>query len=183
MQYNFSKLKAGLAAAEGWLSKELTAVRTNRASPAVLDCIRVEAYGSDMPISGVAGITNEDPRTIRITPWDQSLLRSIEKSIVVANIGVSVAVDEKGIRVSFPELTGERRKEIIKTAKEKLEQAKIQIRRHRDDVINDIDKKQKEGGMGQDEKFRLKAESQKLVDASNKKLEELTARKEREISS
>lgn len=183
MQYNFTKLKADLAATEAWLQKELGAIRTNRANPSILDSVRVEAYGSDMPISGVASMANEDPRTIRITPWDQSLVKAIEKSITVANLGVSVAVDDKGIRVSFPELTGERRKEIVKTAKEKLEQARIQVRKHRDEVNSDIDKKEKEGGMGEDDKFRFKADAQKLIDESSKKLEAAMDKKEKEILS
>lgn len=183
MQYNFTKLKTDLAATESWLQKELGSIRTNRANPSILDSVRVEAYGSDMQISGVASMTNEDPRTIRITPWDQALIKSIEKSITVANLGVSVAVDDKGIRVSFPELTSERRTEIVKTAKEKLEQAKIQVRKHRDAVNSDIDKKEKEGGMGEDEKFRFKADAQKVIDEVVKKLEAAMAKKEKEILS
>jgi len=183
MQYNFTKIKTDLSATEAWLSKELGTIRTNRANPSILDSVRVEAYGSDSPISGVASMTNEDPRTIRITPWDHTLIKSIEKSITVANLGVSVSVDEKGIRVSFPELTSDRRKEIVKMAKEKLEQARIQIRKHRDDVNSDIDKKEKEGGMGEDEKFRFKAEAQKLIDISSKKLDDALVKKEKEILS
>ncbi|HEY9481266.1 MAG TPA: ribosome recycling factor [Candidatus Paceibacterota bacterium] len=181
MQYNFAKLKADLAATEAWLQKELSQIRTNRANPSILDSVHVEAYGSDMAINGVASVTNEDPRTIRITPWDQALVKSIEKSIVAANLGVSVAVDDKGVRVSFPELTGERRKEIVKTAKEKLEQGKIQVRKHRDTTIADIDAKEKQGGMGEDEKFRFKADAQKLVDEANKKLQDMMDKKEKEI--
>ncbi|HVT74985.1 MAG TPA: ribosome recycling factor [Candidatus Paceibacterota bacterium] len=183
MQYNFSKLKADLAATEAWLSKELGQIRTNRANPSILDSVRVEAYGSDMPISGVASMANEDPRTIRITPWDQSLVKAIEKSITVANLGVSVAVDDKGIRVSFPELTSERRKDIVKLAKEKFEQGRIQVRKHRDDIMSDIDKKEKEGGMGEDEKFRFKAEAQKLIDESSKRLADAMDKKEKEVMS
>ncbi|HEY0908450.1 MAG TPA: ribosome recycling factor [Candidatus Paceibacterota bacterium] len=181
MQYNFTKLKADLTATETWLTKELGNIRTNRANPAILDSVRVEAYGSDSPISGVASMANEDPRTIRITPWDQSLVKSIEKSIIAANLGVSVAVDDKGIRISFPELTTDRRKEIVKTAKEKLEQARIQGRKTRDEVNADIDKKEKEGGMSEDEKFRFKADAQKLIDEANKKLEAHFIKKEKEI--
>ena len=181
MQYNFTKLKADLAATEAWLQKELGTIRTNRANPSILDSVRVEAYGSDMGLSQVASVTNEDARTIRITPWDQGLVKSIEKSITVANLGVSVSVDDKGIRVAFPDLTSDRRKEIVKAAKEKLEQAKINIRRHRDDVNSDIDKKEKEGGMGEDEKFRFKAEGQKMIDESTKKLTDMMDKKEKEI--
>jgi ribosome recycling factor len=183
MQYNFTKLKTDLTGIEAWLQKELGTIRTNRANPSILDSVRVDAYGSDMAINQVASMTNDDPRTIRITPWDQGLVKSIEKSITVANLGVSVSVDDKGIRVSFPELTSERRKEIVKTAKEKFEQARVQIRKHRDDAISDIDKKEKEGGMSEDEKFRFKAEAQKLVDESNKKLADLMDKKEKEIMS
>ncbi len=183
MQYNFNKLKAELTSTETWLQKELGTIRTNRANPAILDSVRVEAYGSDMPISGVASLANEDPRTIRITPWDQGLVKAIEKSITVANLGVSVSVDDKGIRVSFPEMTSERRLEIVKLAKEKFEQARIQLRKHRDMVNSDIDKDEKAGGMGEDDKFRFKAEGQKLIDESTKKLEASMAKKEKEILS
>lgn len=183
MQYNFTKLKTDLAATETWLSKELGTIRTNRANPSILDSVRVEAYGSDMAISGVASITNDDPRTIRITPWDLGLMKAIEKSIVVANLGVSVSVDDKGVRVAFPELTGERRAEIVKLAKEKFEQGRIKTRKVRDEVNADIDKKEKEGGMSEDEKFRFKAEGQKLIDESTKKMTDMIAKKEKEILS
>ena len=183
MQYNFTKLKSDLAATDAWFTKELGTIRSNRANPSILDSIRVEAYGSDMPISGVASMSNEDARTIRVTPWDQGLVKSIEKSIVVANLGVSVSVDDKGIRVAFPELTSDRRKDIVKIAKEKFEQARIQIRKHRDEVNSDIDKKEKEGGMGEDEKFRFKAEGQKLIDEATKKLTLAMEKKEKEILS
>lgn len=183
MQYNFTKLKADLVSTETWLQKELGAIRTNRANPTILDSVRVEAYGSDMPLNQVASVTNEDPRTIRIAPWEQTLIKSIEKSIVAANLGVSVSVDDKGVRVSFPELTGERRKEIVKNAKEKLEQAKIQVRKHRDAVVSDIDKREKGGDMGKDDAFRAKADMQKLVEDANKKLADMMDKKEKEILS
>lgn len=183
MQYNFTRLKTDLASVEAWFQKELGTIRTNRANPAILDSVRVEAYGGDMPISGVASMTNEDPRTIRITPWDRELVKAIEKSIIVANLGVSVVVDDRGIRVSFPELTSDRRKEIVKMAKDKFEQARIHTRKHRDELNIDVDKKEKEGGMSEDEKFRFKTEGQKLIDESTKKLEGFMAKKEKEILS
>lgn len=183
MQYNFTKLKSDLSATEAWLQKELGTIRTNRANPSILDGVLVEAYGSAMPINQVASVTSEDPRTIRITPWDASVIKSIEKSLIAANLGVSIAVDDKGVRVSFPELTGERRKEIVKVAKEKLEQARIQVRKHRDEVNSDIDEKEKGGGMGEDEKFRFKADAQKLIDEANKKLDAMLEKKEKEILS
>ncbi len=183
MQYNFTKLKTDLTTTESWLQKELSTIRTSQANPSILDGVRTEAYGSDMPLNQVASILAEGPRTIRLTPWDQGLVKSIEKSITVANLGVSVSVDDKGVRVSFPELTSERRKEIVKMAKEKFEQARIQLRKHRDDINSDIEEKEKEGGMGEDEKFRFKAEAQKFIDESTKKLTDLMDKKEKEILS
>jgi len=183
MQYDFSKLKKQLADTETWLQKELSSIRTNRANPSILDGIHVEAYGSDMAINQVASMTNEDPRTIRITPWDHGLVKAIEKSITIANLGVSVSVDDKGIRVMFPELTSERRKEIVKTAKEKFEIARIQVRKHRDEINANIDTEEKGGGMSEDDKFRFKEEAQKQIDASTKKLEDLMQKKEKEILS
>ena len=183
MTYNFTQLKANLQKAEGWLEKEFSLVRAGRASPSVLDGVRVEAYGSDMPINQVASMTNEDPRTIKIVPWDQGLVKAIEKSVIVANLGASVSVDEKGVRVSFSDMTADKRKEIIKLAKEKLEQARIQLRKHRDETNSDIEKKEKEGSMGEDDKFRFKTDMQKLVDEANKKLSDMMEKKEKEILS
>ena len=183
MIYNFAELKKHIQAKEDWLTKEFGSIRTSRANPSILDGVHVEAYGASVPINQAAGITNEDPRTIRITPWDHSLVKAIEKAITVANLGVSVSVDEKGVRVTFPELTGDRRTEIVKMAKEKFEQARIQIRKHRDDTNADIDKKEKEGGMGEDEKFAFKKEMQKTVDEANKKLQTMMEKKEKEILS
>jgi ribosome recycling factor len=183
MQYNFTELKASIAATEAWLQKELSNIRTNRANPSILDGVHVESYGSDVPLNQVASILNEGPMTIRVNPWDNSLVKPIEKAITLANLGLAVSVDDKGVRVSFPELTTERRVEIVKMAKEKLEQGKIQIRKIRDAVNTEIDALEKLGGMGEDEKFRFKAEVQKFVDEANKKLAELIDKKEKEILS
>jgi ribosome recycling factor len=136
-----------------------------------------------MNISQVAAITNEDPRTIRIVPWDNTQIKPIEKALVAANLGISVSVDDKGVRVAFPALTTESRGQFVKLAKEKLEQARISLRKNRDEVISDIDKKEKEGGMGKDEHFKLKQEVQKITDEANKKFGEQFEKKEKEITS
>lgn len=183
MTYDFSKLKKTLLGVEDWIKKEFANIRTNQASPAILDAVRVESYGSFVPISQIAGITIEGPRTLRIAPWDHSHSKDIEKSITLANLGVSVAVDDKGLRVSFPELTSDRRTEIVKTAKEKLEEAKKQIRAHRDETIKDLKGKEKTGGFGKDDIFRLEKDAQKLVDDTSKKLADAFTKKEKEILS
>lgn len=183
MNYDFSQLKKKVKEAEEWLKKEQMQIRTGRATPALLDNVSVEAYGSKVPIVQVGSISSEDPRTLRVTVWDTTQTKAVEKAIVAANLGVSVAVDDRGLRISFPELTSERRTSIMKIAKEKLEQARVTLRKHRDEVWNDIQAKEKQGGMGEDEKFRFKTEMEKVIQESQKALDELHARKEKEIMS
>ncbi|MFA6340814.1 MAG: ribosome recycling factor [Candidatus Paceibacterota bacterium] len=183
MAYDFKALKEKMKGAEEWLKKEYMTLRTGIASPSVLDGIFVESYGSRMPINQVANIGVEDIRVIRITPWDKSLAKEIEKAITGANLGVSVSMDDKGVRVFFPELTSDRRTILIKTAKAKLEDVRLNVRKMRDDVWTDIQAKEKEGGMGEDDKFRYKTEMQKLIDDANKNLEVLFEKKEKEINS
>lgn len=183
MAYDFNPLKKNLASAEEWLKKELQQIRTGQASPAILDSVKVEVYGAPMGLKEVASVTIEGPRVLRISPWDKSQTKEVEKAITVANLGLSVVVDDQGLRVMFPELTGDRRQQIAKTAKEKLEEAKKQVRGHRDVVVKDLQTKEKEGDMGKDDAFRGKNDTQKLVDEMNKKLDEMYAKKEKELLS
>ncbi len=181
MAYNFTQFQSKLKGTEEWLAKELSGIRTGRASVTFLDNIKVESYGSEMAISAVASINTEDPKTLRITPWDNSQIRNIEKAISISNLGVSVVVDDKGLRVIFPELTGERRQQLAKIAKEKLEDARVGLRRERNEVMSDIEKKQKEGEMGEDEMKRNKEQVEKYMQEANRKLDEIFAKKEAEI--
>ena len=118
---------------------------------------------------------------MRISPWDKSQTKEIEKAVTVANLGLSVAVDDQGLRVNFPELTAERRVGFAKLAKDKVEDAKKQIRQHRDIVIKDLTAKEKGGGYGKDDIFRLKGDTQKLVDELVKKLDVMYEKKEKEV--
>jgi ribosome recycling factor len=183
MAYDINPFKKQLGGAEEWLKKEFQQIRTGQASPAVLDSVRAEVFGAPMSLKELASITIEGARTIRIAPWDKGQTKEIEKAITVANLGLSVVADTDGLRVMFPELTSDRRKEIAKTAKDKLEDAKKQIRQHRDTIVRDLATKEKDGGMGKDDAFRTKNDVQKLVDEANKKLEEMYSRKEKEILS
>lgn len=183
MIYDFSELKKKVKDTEEWLKKEQSQIRTGRATAALLDGVSVEAYGARTPLSQLGTVSLEDPRTLRVSVWDTTQIKNVEKAIVTGNLGVAVAVDEKGIRVSFPELTTERRTSIIKIAKEKLEQGKISLRKVRDEAWEDIQAKEKEGGMGEDEKFRFKTEMEKIIQEGNKALDEMYARKEKEITS
>lgn len=183
MAYDFKPFEKRIAEIVDRAGKDLAGVRTGRAAPAILDSVQVESYGTRMSIPQVANIAVEDARTLRIAPWDASQAKEIEKAITVANLGLSVGADERGIRVSFPELTSERRTQLLKLAKEKVEEARTSLRSARDDVWNDIQKKEKDGLMPEDDKFRAKEEMQKRVDAANKKFDEALERKEKEISS
>lgn len=182
MAYNFSQFKTGAEGAVEWLKKEYSGLRTGKAMPAILDGIQVDAYGSKMSISQVANVNVEGPQSIRIVPWDATLAKSIETAIGQSSLGLSVSMDDKGIRVNFPSLTAERRIELAKVAKQKLEDARIRVRTEREKVHSDVDKQERDGKMGKDDAFRAKQDLQKLVDEANKKLEELLAKKEKEIA-
>jgi ribosome recycling factor len=182
MTYNFSQFKARASEIEDWLKKELSLLRTGRATTAVLDSITVESYGSQSPIAHVGSVTMEDARTLRISPWDKTQVKAIESAITKADIGLSISSDDSGLRVIFPELTGERRAQIVKLLKDKLEDARISIRKEREAVLTDFKQKEKDGEMSEDEHFKAKAELQKQVDEMNKKFDDLAERKESEIN-
>lgn len=182
MAYDFSKLTTHIKETEEWLSRELSGIRTGRATVALLDSVKVDAYGSRTAINGLAGMTVEDARTIRIVPWDKTVTKSIEKAINDADLGISVAVDDAGLRVIFPELTAERRTMLVKLAGDKLEQARITLRGHRADALKELDASEKEGGMGQDELKRLKEEAQKHIDKGMEALEALAKKKQEDIA-
>ena len=182
MAYNFSPFKEEIDKIEEWLKKEFSSIRTGQATPALLDSVSVDSFGSKSLISHVASVNTENARTLRIGPWDKSLIKEIEKAITAANLGVSVSVDDAGIRVHFPELTVERREILKKTLKEKLEKSKVSVRAEREGVVNDLQAQEKEGEMSEDEKFRYRDELQKLVDDAISKFETYADKKEVEIS-
>lgn len=165
-----------------WLVSEYTGIRTGQATPALLDSVKVESYGSLVPINQVATVGAEDARTLRISPWDLSLVKAIEGAIRDANLGISVAADSSGLRAMFPELTGERRVQLLKLAKSKLEDARVSVRAARDEVMKELDKLQKEGEISEDEKFTKKEDTQKKVDAVNRSLDALYEKKDLEIN-
>lgn len=179
--FDFSDLKIKSKDVETWLAKELSAIRTGRANSAILDFVQVEAYGSRMAIKELANVVVEDAKTVRIEPWDVSVGKSIEKAITTSNLGLSVSPFDKGLRIIFPELTAERREQFVKVLKNKLEEAKVTLRTLRDKTGKAIEEKEKAGGMGEDDKFRLKEEMQKIIDETSRKLEGMAERKEIEI--
>ncbi len=177
MSYNTTQFKAELKKIEEWLSKEYGSVHTGRATPVVLDSIMVESYGQYMPIKNIASISVEDPKTLRIAPWDKSAIKEIEKAIQTADIGLSVLSDSDGVRAIFPMLTTETRTKLVKVLKEKLEDARISVRKARADEIGLLD------DLTEDEQKKGKEDIQKAVDESNANLEAIFDKKEVEIMS
>lgn len=165
-----------------WLQKEYTGVRTGQATPALLDSIKVEQYGAKVPVNQVGSVGIEDARTLRVSTWDASVIPEVERAIKEADLGVSVSTDSAGLRVIFPELTSERRTQLQKLAKQKLEDARVSVRSIRDEVMKKIDADQKAGDLSEDERFKQREAVQKAVDTINKKLEELAEAKEQEIA-
>lgn len=182
MNYNFKEFNKEIENIQQWLKRELSSIRTGQATPAILDNIKVDSHGSKMIISHVASITVENARTLRVTPWDKEMIKKIEKAMTVADLGISVIVDDLGLRIIFPELTTQRRVMLKKLLGEKLEKARVSIRSEREKIWNDIQAQEKDGNMSEDEKFTAKDDLQKLVDESIKKLDERFKKKEIEIS-
>ena len=182
MAFDFSKLTRDAKETEAWLSRELAGVRTGRASPALLDFVKPEVYGARTPLAQLASISIEDARTLRVIPWDKAIAKDIERGIAEADLGISTAVDDAGLRIIFPELTTERRGILGKLVGEKLEQARVTLRSHRTDTLHALEQAEKEGGMGKDECERLKKELQKMIDATVEKLEALEKKKLDEIA-
>lgn len=177
MAYDFNPFKQRAGEISEWLSKEYSGIRTGRATPAILDSVSVESYGSRVPVKHVASVSIEDPRTLRIIPWDKSQTKALETALSSANLGLSVIADGEGLRLSFPELTGERREQFIKIVKAKLEEARVSLRKEREKVLSDLNT------LSEDEKFKAREELQKQVDAFNDQFVALADKKEVELRS
>lgn len=182
MAYNFKNFDDRAQGVNEWLVREFSGIRTGRATPMLLDLVQVESYGTRVPINQVGSVMVEDARTLRISIWDQSQVKNVEKAIVEADLGVSVVADGNGIRVIFPELTSERRTQLLKIAKGKLEEARVSLRGARDETMKEFDTLQKSGELSEDERFKSKEELQKRIDTHNAKLLELYELKESEIN-
>lgn len=183
MSYSFNEFKSTLTETEDWLKRELASIRTGEASPAILDSVTVESYGSRMPLNQVGTISLEGPRAIRVSVWDKGLIKAIEKAIQDKDLGLSISSDDAGVRVFFPQVTTEQKQKFVKLAKDRLEEARIRVRKDRETVSGVLQDMQKKGDASEDEVFRLKSEMQKLVDEANEKLNALFERKEKDILS
>jgi ribosome recycling factor len=175
--YDLHPFKQEAKQASEWLLKEYSQIHTGRAAPALLDGVMVEAYGSFQPLKNVASTSIEDPKTLRVVPWDKGQIKDIEKALYAADLNFSIAVDDAGIRVIIPALTTETRQKLAKIAKERLEDARITIRKARESALNDF----KEQKLPEDALRNAKDDIQGLTDAANNDLEALYKKKETEI--
>ena len=179
--YNFNQVKEDKEKIMEWLKSEYRSIQTGRASPQVLDLVHIDMYGSRTQLAHAAAVSIEDPKTLRVAPWDKSIIRDIERAVNEADLGLSVSSDDQGIRVHFPALTTETRQKMVKVLKDKLEDGRIRVRALREETNKDIDARAKDGEYGEDEKMRYREEMQKIVDDANAELEGLFAGKEKEV--
>ena len=163
------------------LAKELAAVRAGRANPAVLDKITVEYYGAPTPLNQVAAISTPDPRTLAVQPWDGSVLKAIEKAIQTSDLGINPQNDGRVIRLIFPQLTEERRKELSKQVKKYAEDAKVAMRNIRRDGMDYVKKLKKNNEITEDDQKKAEKDLQDLTDKYIKKVDEACAVKEKEL--
>ncbi len=164
-----------------FLKSELNGLRTGRANAALVEDITVEAYGSMMVMKGVGTVLVPDSKTIMIEPWDKSLLKEIEKAVRNAPIGVNPVVDGNRVRVTLPQLTEESRKELVKIAGKKAEEAHIGIRSVREELKETILKMEKDKAISEDDRFRLQEALETAVKGWNEKIKKLAEEKEKEI--
>lgn len=181
MAYDFSHVTKHKETITEWLKAEYRSIQTGRATPQVLDLVYIDMYGARTPVAHVGSITIEDPRTIRVAPWDKTTLGAIEKAINEADLGLSVSSDSEGLRVHFPALTTETRSKLVKVLKDRLEEARVRVRALREETNKDIDTREKAGEYGEDDKRKYREEMQKKVDAANSELEDLFQKKEKEV--
>jgi len=163
------------------LKSEFTTIRTGRASPAILGAVKVHYYGSELPVNQVGSISIPEPRLIVITPWDKTVLPELEKAILKADIGIMPQNDGNVIRLPIPQLTEERRKDIIKNLSKISENHKILLRNERREMIETVKKRFDEKKITEDEKFKFQDELQKLTENYIKKVDEILSHKEKEV--
>ena len=181
MAVDFSDYGRRMDKALDHLQEEFGAVRAGRANPRVLDRISVEYYGSETPLNGVATISSPDARTLVVQPWDTKLLKDIEKAIQMSELGINPQNDGRVIRLIFPQLTEERRKELVKQVKKYGEDAKVAMRNVRRDGMDYVKKLKKNSEITEDEQKKAEKDLQDMLDKYTKKVDEATSVKEKEL--
>ncbi len=180
---DYTSLKEKMEKTISVYSEKLSEVRAGRANPAILNKVKIDYYGTPTPINQVAGISVPEARLIVIQPWDVSVLKEIEKAILASDIGINPNNDGKVIRLAFPELNEERRKELVKDIRKIAEEAKVAIRSIRRDGIDKVKQEQKDGTITEDELKQAENEIQKITDKNIEEIDKILETKEKEIMS
>ena len=180
---DYTNLKERMEKSIGAFKEKLSEIRAGRANPAILNKVKIDYYGTPTPINQVAGVSVPEARLIVIQPWDISVLKDIEKAILASDIGLNPNNDGKVIRLAFPELTEERRKELAKEIRKIAEEAKVSIRAIRRDGIDEAKAKQKNSEITEDELKSAETEIQKITDKYIDEIDKILADKEKEIMS
>ena len=180
---DYSEIKEKMEKAIESLVQRLSEVRAGRANPAILNKVKIDYYGTPTPINQVAGISVPEARMIMIQPWDVSILKEIEKAILASEIGINPNNDGKVIRLVFPELTEERRKDLVKEIKKYAEETKVAVRNARRDGIDKAKAMQKDGEITEDDLKTAETEIQKITDKNVEEVDKIVAAKETEIMS
>ena len=183
MAVDFKEYARRMDKAVDHLNEEFGAVRAGRANPKVLDRISVKYYGSETPLNGVATISTPDARTLVIQPWDTKLLKEIQKAIQVSDLGINPQNDGRVIRLTFPQLTEDRRKDLVKQVKKYAEDAKVAMRNIRRDGMDYVKKLKKNSEITEDDQKKAEKDLQDLLDKMIKKVDTALAAKEKELMS
>jgi|SRR3989344_1075153 len=175
--------RPSLDAVLDFYKSDIASIRTGRATSSLVEDIVVDVYGQKMHIKELSTITVPEPKSLLIQPWDKSSVPAIEGAIRKSDLGLSPVVDGQAIRLNIPSLTEERRKEFVKLLKQKSEEAKIKMRRVREEILDKVQSMERAHEIREDDKFKAKEDLQKLIDDYNKKIGELEAKKEAELMS
>lgn len=184
MEYKeiINKIKPEMEKVLSFLERELAKIQAGRVSVSLVEDIMVDCFGQKLPLKQLGTISSPEPRKLIIQPWDKSYLESIEKAISKSSIGAAPIVDKEVIRIELPPLTEEFRKNLSRVLSEKQEEARKTIRRWREQAWKEIQQKEREGEISEDDKYRAKDQLQDLIDEYNEKIEELGERKKKEIT-
>ena len=181
MSTDYSEFEAKMKKTTEVLSEQFAAVRAGKANPAVLDRITVDYYGSPTPIQQIASISTPDARSLLIQPWDGSVLKGIEKAILASDLGINPQNDGRAIRLVFPQLTEERRKELAKQVKKYAEESKVSVRNIRRDAMEKFKAQKKKSEITEDDLKIVEKDMQKLTDDYIKEVDKIAAKKEQEL--
>ncbi len=181
MKGKYPEIESKMDKALAFLLEEFATIRVGRANASVLDKITVDYYGVMTPVAQISATSTPDPKTLMVQPWDTSLLKAIEKAILASDLGINPQNDGKSIRLNFPPLTEDRRKELTKTVAKKAEEAKVVIRSIRRDAVEKFKEQKKKSEVTEDDLKIMEKDSQEMTDSKIKEIDAMTEKKDKEI--